>query len=444
MKQVFHLLHEISINFDDLIPINFIGSKKRDLKSKYKEPSCNHLGYLIKDGTNPSKSGIKQRWKCSKCKKRFGTDTNEWKLEEYKYKIQNLLYEIFIEGSKQVNIEKRWHVPQEMISRFKKQIVGSIFKQHPSLLISKKIALKYGVVYGDETFFGKRGNSNQEVIFCNENFEILSTEPVKPKCLKQAILTAFQKIPLDAKNRIRVLVTDGEPAYKSIALNHSLRILHVQQYHSRAKLGQITINKYKKFGPHILHYQIHTHWKFFTQKKKEIGFKWEIKFIQGSAQQNQGRPTIQQRTNPQYLLWVSKKNEYDSPQFQKAGSARVYVNLDSRKISLRKGSKQWMKKMLQPLYPIFLGKHITNNRIESKNSQIKRGGMKRKEPDMIYSDQLVQLQEFINQNQRLPEISLEGRFLYKYLMKETVWQEFTYKSFNSSKIVNQNVISKYL
>lgn len=443
MKPDFHLLHENCIDYDKIIPIKFKSCVNLIPSSKEKNINCSHVGYLIKDGKNPSNSGSQQRWKCKICKKRFGSDTTEWKLQLYLYRMQILLYELFIERSTQTNIQKRWGIRQDSLSKLKRNIVGQIVEQNRSLLISTKIPLKYGVVYGDETFFGKRGNSNQEVIFCNDDFDILSTEPVTPTYLQPAILKAYQKIPLKCRNRIRVLISDGEPSYKSIALNHSYRILHVQQYHSRAKLGQITINKYQKFGPHTLHFQIHTHWKIFTQNKQEFGFKWEIKFIQGPAQQNQGRPTIQQRTNPRYLLWLSKKNEYYSPSFQKAGSARIFVNLNSRKISLRKGSKQWMKKMIEPLIPIFLGKHITNNRIESKNSQIKRSGVKRKEPDRIYSDNLVQLQEFINLHDRLPEFHLKGRPLYSKLMNDSKMRKFWYEMADNTKFTKQKILSPY-
>ena len=230
MYKEFHALHEINIDFDKFIPLKL--SHNEDIKhlSRKSNLECNHLGYLVKDGTNSTRSGVQQRWKCQKCKKRFGTDTNEWEIVKYKYKLKLLLYEVFIEGCKQVNIEKRWHIPQEKISRFKKQFVGAIFAHNPRLIIDKKKHLKYGVIYGDETFFGKRGNSNQEVIFCNENFEILSTAPARPNYLKHSILSAFDMIPKQCRDKLRVLVTDGEPSYKSIALHHSFRIIHVRNF----------------------------------------------------------------------------------------------------------------------------------------------------------------------------------------------------------------------
>lgn len=443
MYSEFHPLHETDLNLNKIIPLKLISIPKRKALTSRLSNSCNHLGFLVKDGMNSDQSEMKQRWRCQKCDKRFGTDVNEWNLLEYKYKVQLFLYELFIEGCKQVNLAKRWQIPQNKISRFKKNYVTALFEQHPRLIIDKNKPLRYGLIYGDETFFGKRGNSNQEVIFCNDDFEILATAPVVSNQLQISIHSAFNKIPTVCRSKLRILVSDGEHSYTSVALHCSHRVIHVQQYHSKKKLGQITINKYQKFGPHILHYQIHTHWKIFTKDKYEFGFKWEIQFIQGPIQAKRGGPTIQLKSTPRYIQWVSKRNEYRSSNFQKAGSARIHVNLISKKISLRKGGKVWMKKMLLPLLPIFAYKCITNNRIESKNSQIKRCGESRKQPDAQYSDKIVQLYEFISQNKRLPEFTLEGRPLYKYLMQECNREHFEYRCSDNGKNSAQKILSSY-
>ena len=433
-----------SLDLDNVIPLIFSLDTNNNDSSKNKQKSCHHLGYLVKNGFNMTQSGKKQRWKCQKCGKRFGTDVDEWNLAKYQNRIQLLLYELFIEGCKQKNIEKRWKIPQDKVSWFKKIYVGALFKQHPRLNIDKNKPLRYGLIYGDETFFGKRGNSNQEVIFCNDNFEILSTAPVFPPQLQKAINNAFQKIPKLCKDKLKVLVSDGEPSYSTIAFHCSRKTIHVQQYHGKPKLGQITINKYQQFGPHTLHYQIHTHWKIFKKEKQEFGFKWEIKFIQGPIQSKRGRPSKKQQMNPHYIQWRQKRDEYRSNKFEKAGSARIFVNLNSKKISLRRGSKQWMKKLFLQLLPIFHHKCITNNRIESKNSQIKRCGENRKQPDRIYNDNLVQLYEFISQNDRLPKVTLNGRPLYKYLMIEENQECFEYKISAINKSWSQKIISSYL
>ena len=103
-----------------------------------------------------------------------------------------------------------------------------------------------------------------------------------------------------------------------------------------------------------------------------------------------------------------------------------------------------MKKLFLVLMPIFHHKCITNNRIESKNSQIKRCGENRKQPDRFYNDNLVQLYEFISQNDKLPKVTLNGRPLYKYLMKEEYQESFKYKICAISKSGYQKTISSYL
>ena len=447
MSPILKNLYNEVLDLDKIIPLNYffgIETWKSGKSQNILHENCNHLGYLVKDGKTSLISGISQRIRCKNCGKRFGSNINEWNLYEYQYKIKQILYELFIEGCKQKNIEKRWGIPQDKVSRFKKKYVGALFEQHPRLLIDKNKPLRYGLIYGDETFFGKRGNSNQEVIYCNEDFEILATISVIPNQLKKSINSAFKKIPVACREKLRVLVTDGEPSYKTVAQNCNHRVIHVQQYHSRAKLGQITINKYQQFGPHTLHYQIHTHWKIFVKKKYEFGFKWEIKFIPGPIQSNRGRPSKEQENDPHYIQWRQKRNEYRSNKFEKSGSARVFINLNSKKISLRRDSKQWMKKIFHQLLPIFHHKCITNNRIESKNSQIKRCGENRKQPDRNYSDKLVQLYEFISQYGKLPKVSLDGRPLYKYLMIETNRPEFKYQCLERGKNFAQKILSSYM
>ena len=94
--------------------------------------------------------------------------------------------------------------------------------------------------------------------------------------------------------------------------------------------------------------------------------------------------------------------------------------------------------------PVFAHKHITNNRIESKNSQIKRCGGSRKQPSSEYSDNLVQLSEYIAQHQCLPEVTLKGRPLFKYLMQQQKLMHFQYKITKNGKNTAQKVISSYI
>ena len=82
------------------------------------------------------------------------------------------------------------------------------------------------------------------------------------------------------RQRLRVLVTDGEPSYKTIARLINGRIVHIQQFHNKNQSGQVYKSKYEKFGPHYLHYKIMTHWKVFKKASHELKFKWNIKLIQ--------------------------------------------------------------------------------------------------------------------------------------------------------------------
>ena len=100
-------LHNKFVNYDDIIRISIFRTKGNDKSSKHRIQECNHLGYLVKDGHNISSTGTVQRYFCKKCMKRFGSETNEWRLYEYQYKIKQILYELFFEGCKQTQMEKR-------------------------------------------------------------------------------------------------------------------------------------------------------------------------------------------------------------------------------------------------------------------------------------------------------------------------------------------------
>ena len=402
------------------------------------------MGSLVKDGYNISSSSISQRYICNACGKRFGNDVNEWNLNIYEEKIKQIAYELFIEGSKQVNMAKRWKIPQSKLSKFKKTLVNAIFEQKPDLLNTQKNNLPKGVIYADETYLGKRGNSNTEILFTNHDFNVLSTGIGEEQHLEESIIKTFFKIPEDTREKLRVLVTDGEHSYRTLTSLVSHKVVLVQQYHGHKKLGLITLHKYQQFGPHLLHYLIHTHWQAFNDVKTELKFKWEIKLIPGKLSNRRGRPGKQMLQSPLYQKWKQKKLEYESPDFQKSGTAKVLVNLDSQKISLRQGSKKWMKTMFQPVLKIFSGKYVTNNKSESKNSQIKRAGNMRKQPDEVYSDQLYQLHEYIVRNGHLPDVFLSGRPLYKYLVVSPKERVPGYRTRENNRVYLQNIIDNYL
>jgi len=431
-------------DLDNFVPVTFFFiDKNSDLENRSPK-KCKHLGYLVKDGVNKDSPASTQRLKCSNCGKRFGTGVNEFKLGEYHYKIKQILYDLFIDGSKQNKMEERWLIPQPKLSQFKRSFVEQTFDQFPDLVLDRPKDLPLGTMYADETFIGKKGNSNTEIVFCSENFEILSTEGVKTPDLKKPITVAFNKISEKNRKRLRILVTDGEPTYCGIALGSNRRVIHVQQYHKRSLLGQVTFNKYRSFGPHTLRYQIHTHWKVFKEEKQEFCFHWEIKFIKGKFQAGRGRPTKAQRKSKEYRQWRQKKDEYYSNTFQKSGKARVFVNLETKKVSMKKGCKIWMQRIFQRLLPLFAGKCITNNRVESKHSQIKRCGNLRKQLDIDYCDKLFLLQEYLTIHKHLPPVNLKGRPLYKYLMKPNKKRHKGYAKIENGKKKTQSLISSFL
>jgi len=429
---------------DKKIPVTFFSNEEKQGSEKYPSQECLHLGYLVKDGSNTVRSSRKQRVMCSNCGKKFGNHVSEFDVLLYRYRIKQILRELFFDGSAQVKIEEKWGIPQYMLSKFKRSVVEAAFEQIPNLVPGEEKTLPKGVLYGDETYMGTMGNSNTESVFCNENFEILSSEPLDEGNVGETIERAYSKISEKNKQRLRVLVTDGEGSYETTARNSNRRVIHVQQFHASDKLGQITINKYERFGPHLLRYKIHTHWKIFKSPKKEVGFRWEISFIQGKLKAGRGRPTKKMRKSKRYREWRQKKDEYHSKEFQKSGSARVFVNLETKKVSMRKGSKKWMQRILQRLLPIFSGKCITNNRIESKHSQIKRKGKLTKQADATYADKLFLITEYLVQNQCFPPISIEGMPLQKFLLKKRKRSPFQYIIKDGAKIKSQKTISGYL
>ncbi|GAH70945.1 unnamed protein product, partial [marine sediment metagenome] len=144
-------------------------------------------------------------------------DIRMWNLLSYQQKIKMILYELFDLKYPLTGVAKRWGVPQEKLSRFKKWYVSQVFQQNSELIEQKLKALPRGVILGDETYMGSRGNSNAEIIFINNDYETLSIEPVGKGELKESILKAFEKIPKACRKKLKILITDGEPSYKSIA-----------------------------------------------------------------------------------------------------------------------------------------------------------------------------------------------------------------------------------
>ena len=123
--------------------------------------------------------------------------------------------------------------------------------------------------------------------------------------------------------------------------------------------------------------------------------------------------------------------------------AKIYVNFETNKLSMRAGSKKWMTQLLTPLFKIFKGKHVTTNLIENKHSQIKRTGAGRKQRDKGHGHQLFTLNAFLVEYEYLPFTNLTRRSLYNYLMKDNKKKKIGYKILKSNRIFIQTVLSTY-
>jgi len=404
---------------------------------------CAHVGSIIWDGFNSSKHKNNHRIQCSQCGKRFGNDLEMINLLLYQEKIKMILYELFILKFPLTGVAIRWGIPQDKLSKFKKSFVLQVFQQNSEVIEQKLKALPRGVVFGDETYLGSRGNSDTEIIFINNEYETLSIGLADEGDLKTSILEAFHKIPEACRERLKVLITDGEPSYKSIAKIFGSKVIHVAQLHTQKQRGEVIISKYEKLGPHFLHYKIYTHWKVFYRNKYELTFKWEIKFIKGKIQKKRGRPRKADMTETKNERWRQKLEKYQSDSFQKEGTAKIFVNNETNKLSIRVGAKKWMIRMLTPIFKIFKGKHITTNLIESKHSQIKGNRAGRKQRDAKYGHQLFMLNAFFVEFHYLPFTNLTGRPLYKYLMIESKKKEIGYRTLEGKRKSIQTVLSAF-
>lgn len=415
-------------DLDNKVRLNIFCGPKTNESKPNSIIQCDHIGSLRYNGYNKSSTGKTHRIKCVMCGKRFGKETDNYDLLVYQQKIRKIIYEMFILTTNLKSIAVRWGIRPEMLSRFKKKLVQQIYLQNYEKIEEKLKSLPKGIILGDETFMGQMGKSHSEVLFINDNFETLATGPVQQGQLKKSILDTYNKIPEECTKKLKILMSDGEPSYKSIAIQHGGKAIHFVQYHNKKQLGQISIEKYEKVGPHHFHYIISTHWKAFAKGSHELKFKWQIKFIKGKIYKRKGRPlknSLPKKTNQK---WRQKISAYQNGKIKKAGSAIVYTNSKNTKISKRKGSTDWMIRMLQPLFKKFKGKCATTGLIESKNHQIKHTSGDRKQQDEKYNHYLFALSSFIVENGYLPMTNLYGRPLYKYLMKESKAEVFRYVS----------------
>ncbi len=59
---------------------------------------------------------------------------------------------------------KQWGIPQQNLSQFKKSFVSQVFQQNSEVIEQKLKALPRGVILGNETYLGSRGNSDVEIV----------------------------------------------------------------------------------------------------------------------------------------------------------------------------------------------------------------------------------------------------------------------------------------
>ena len=409
------------VNFNFFYPVKHKGSK---IQTGF---PCNHVGFLEYDGYNNLNKGKIHRIKCSKCGKRFGNNVRILHLYEYQTKIKKIVYELFFYKYPVSGTAKRWGIPQDKLSRFKKNLIHQIYTQNKDLIEVAVKSLPGGVMLGDETFMGSMGNSNVQILFINNIFEMLSTGPAKSGQLKASIIKTFKKIPEICRYKLNILLTDGEPSYKSIPQLYSKSIIHVIQYHNKGQLGQISVEKYEVVGPHLFHYIIHTHWKAFQKNKRVLRFRWEIKLIRSLTGTGSGRLPKSLQMKQQKLKWRQKLDRYENGRMEKNGSAEVFINFDNKKISMRAGSSRWMIRMLQPVFKIFMGRCVTTGYVESKHHQIKSAGAGRKQKDPQYSHELFALCSFAAEHGYLPETNFQGRPLFKYLTDKPNSNEIAYR-----------------
>jgi hypothetical protein len=431
-------------DLNSIIPLIFFSANQQKDPKNLIQNLCNHLGFLVKDGFHHNKEEKIQRIKCSACQKRFGNDVSMYELYTYQTRLQSLIFDLFFKRISQKVLESTWQIPQSKLSRFKKTIITQLFHDQPSILQTSKNLLPRGVLKADETFMGKRGNSNTIINMINADYQTIATGPAHKGDLLRSIQEVYMKIPASDRKRLRLLVTDGEPSYEFIPLEAGGRVIHVQQLHAKKLLGQVIINKYEKFGPHHLHYMIYTHWKIFNQGKIELKFKWEIKFIKANIKIGRGRPLKEESESKEIRQWRQKKNEYYSKEFEKEGTASVFINTETETISLRAGAKSWMINMFLPVLKEFNGKCITNNGSESKHSQIKRRGASRKQKDVVYANNIFQFSAYLAEKKVFPPMVLKGRPLYHYLLKPSTPKKEQYQIYNSDLKSKQIMLSAFI
>jgi len=97
---------------------------------------------------------------------------------------------------------------------------------------------------------------------------------------------------------------------------------------------------------------------------------------------------------------------------------------------------------LQPFLKLF--KTTTANLIESKHSQVKRGGAHWKQREGTCGHVLFVLSAYIAEKKWLPPSTITGRSLWKYLMGSCDKKVYGYEEHSRAKLTIQTVLPAFL
>ncbi len=346
------------------------------------------------------------------------------------------------------SIADKYGIPQPKVSEYRKLVIRQVYSQNKEKLEHPNRALHDGLMFADETFFGSKDNHNMEVEFVSAESEVLAVGPVVQDDMFRYISDAFYSIGEDTRSELKVFISDGEPSYKRLMKGLSGDIIHVQQFHDPDKRGTVLINKYEHLGAHILQYQIKTHWKIFSKGKHKLKVNWSIKLIKGQMYSKRGRPTNEQirETWKAYhgQQWRQKYEKYKEYKLGEEGTAELFINPETSKVSLGAGSHVWMTEMLTPLLKLFRGKCVSSNVVEGVHSRNKRHRHLRKQQDPIFQHQEFLLYAYISEHGHLPQFLLHGKYLWKYLTKPEEPERVSYELRSNEQHVIQTSLMPFV
>ena len=406
-------------NLDEKVPVEFSFDEERGIKNRSNVENCPHPYKLVKDGFNYVNGREKQRYKCNLCGSRLGNKHSVPQIKRYKRGAREIIYDLFIMKASVSRVAEKYGIPQPKVSEFKKRVIRQAYSQNKRILERPSRKLPDGVMFGDETYFGTKDNHNMEMEFVSNESKVLALGPVEKKGLFRYISGIFYSIPADILSNLKVFVSDGEPAYKRLMRGFGRDVIDVQQLHDPDKLGTVLINRYENLGAHMLQYQVETHWKIFSKGKCKIKVNWSKKLIRGQMYSKRGRPSKEQVKAAwsayQGRRWRQNYKKYREVKSGETGTAEMFINPETNKVSPGAGSQTWMSDLLTPLLKLFKGKCVSSNVVEGVHSRIKRHQRLRKQQDPVYQHQEYVFHTYISEHGHLPEILLRGKYLWKYL-----------------------------